>query len=127
MSTTDCRYFGDKEEVAQIALEVTMQRKSANMIWKVVFPLVILVAMMWTVFWLDIDSPADRFNISFIGIFIIVTYKFLIDGTMPRIAYFAFADALLLYSFVIMAGDHCQELACARLGQTRQAGGCGSR
>jgi len=108
--TTDYRYFGDKEEVSQIALEVTMQRKSANMIWKVIFPLVVLVAMMWTVFWLDIDSLTDRLNISFIGILTIVAYQFLIDGTMPRIAYFTFTDALLLYSFVIMAATIAQSL-----------------
>lgn len=109
-STTDYRYFGDKEEVAQIELEITMKRKSANIIWKVIFPLVILVAMMWTVFWLDIDSLTDRLNISFIGILTIVAYQFLIDGTMPRISYFTFTDALLLYSFVIMAATIFQSL-----------------
>ncbi len=87
-----------------------MKRKSANIIWKVIFPLVILVAMMWTVFWLDIDSLTDRLNISFIGILTIVAYQFLIDGTMPRISYFTFTDALLLYSFVIMAATIFQSL-----------------
>jgi hypothetical protein len=108
--TTDYRYFGDKEEVSQIELEITMKRKSANIIWKVIFPLVILVAMMWTVFWLDIDSLTDRLNISFIGILTIVAYQFLIDGNMPRISYFTFTDALLLYSFVIMAATILQSL-----------------
>ena len=109
-STTDYRYFGDKEEVSQIELEITMKRKSANIIWKVIFPLIILVAMMWTVFWLDIDSLTDRLNISFIGILTIVAYQFLIDGSMPRISYFTFTDALLLYSFVIMAATIFQSL-----------------
>lgn len=108
--TTDYRYFGEKEEVSQITLEITMERRSANIIWKVIFPLVVLVAMMWTVFWLDIDSLTDRLNISFIGILTIVAYQFLVDGTMPRISYFTFTDALLLYSFVIMAATIAQSL-----------------
>lgn len=108
--TTDYRYYGDEAQSSQIELEITMQRKSANVIWKVLFPLVILVAMMWTVFWLDIDSLADRLNISFIGILTIVAYQFLIDGAMPRISYFTFTDALLLASFVIMAATIFQSL-----------------
>ena len=108
--TTDHRYYGDEAENSQIELEITMRRKSANVIWKVIFPLVILVAMMWTVFWLDIDSLADRLNISFIGILTIVAYQFLIDGAMPRISYFTFTDALLLSSFVIMAATIFQSL-----------------
>lgn len=98
----DHRYYGDKKEFSEIKMTITMQRKSANMIWKVIIPLLVLVLLMWAIFWIDVDNLADRLNTAFIGILTIVAYQFLIDGTMPRIDYFTFMDAVLLYSFIFM-------------------------
>lgn len=104
------RYYGQDQKVSQLVLSVNMKRKAANIIWKVIVPLIILVSMMWAVFWMDIEGLPDRLNISFIGILTIVAYQFLIDGTMPRISYFTFTDAVLLFSFVIMVGTIFQSL-----------------
>lgn len=99
---SDYRYYGTKEELSAITLTITLERKPSNMIWKVMFPLVLLVSLMWAVFWMDIENLADRLNVAFIGILTIVAYQFLIDGNMPRISYFTFTDAVLLFSFIVM-------------------------
>ncbi|MBC2594657.1 hypothetical protein H5P28_10335 [Ruficoccus amylovorans] len=98
----DFSYYGSKKAFSELTLVITMERKSANMIWKVILPLIILVLLMWAVFWLEADNLSDRLNVAFIGILTIVAYQFLIDGSMPRIDYFTFTDAVLLYSFVVM-------------------------
>ncbi|CAA0100945.1 Proton-gated ion channel [Halioglobus japonicus] len=100
--TADFRYYGTKAEFSEITMTITLERKSSNMLWKVMFPLVLLVSLMWAVFWMDIENLADRLNVAFIGILTIVAYQFLIDGSMPRISYFTFTDAVLLYSFIVM-------------------------
>lgn len=98
----DFRYYGSRKEFSEVTLTITLERKSSNMLWKVMFPLVLLVSLMWAVFWMDIENLADRLNVAFIGILTIVAYQFLIDGSMPRISYFTFTDAVLLYSFIVM-------------------------
>jgi hypothetical protein len=98
----DFRYYGGRQDFSEIHLEISLTRQSANFIWKVIFPLIVLVLLMWAVFWLEVDNLSDRLNLAFIGVLTIVAYQFLIDGTMPRISYFTFTDAVLLYSFVIM-------------------------
>ncbi|WOO42405.1 hypothetical protein [Rubellicoccus peritrichatus] len=116
------RYYGEDQKVSQLILSVDMKRKSANIIWKVIVPLIILVSMMWAVFWMNTDDLPDRLNISFIGILTIVAYQFLIDGNMPRISYFTFTDAVLLFSFVIMVGTIFQSLIVYNLSKNgRQA------
>ncbi|MBC2603728.1 hypothetical protein H5P30_18265 [Puniceicoccus vermicola] len=98
----DFRYYGGRENFSELTLTIGLKRKSGNLIWKVILPLVILVLLMWAVFWMDEDNLSDRLNVSFIGILTIVAYQFLIDGSMPRIDYFTFTDAVLLYSFLVM-------------------------
>lgn len=98
----DFRYYGHPEQVSVIRFNITLKRESDNIIWKVIVPLIILVLLMWAVFWMEVDDLSDRLNISFIGILTIVAYQFLIDGAMPRIAYFTFTDTVLLYSFLVM-------------------------
>lgn len=98
----DFRYDGSGLDTSEIHLAISLRRQPGNFIWKVIVPLIVLVLLMWAVFWLDVDTLAERLNLAFIGVLTIVAYQFLIDGTMPRISYFTFTDAILLYSFVIM-------------------------
>ena len=104
------RYHGQKQAISQICLTIVMQRQSAHVVWDIIFPILILVSMIWSIFWMDIESLADRLNISFIGILTIVAYQFLIIDNMPRISYLTFTDALLLLSFVIMSATIPQSL-----------------
>lgn len=100
--TMDYRYFGDRADFSEIHMEIALTRQSSNFIWKVIFPLTVLVLLMWAVFWLEVDNLSERLNLAFIGVLTIVAYQFMIDGSMPRVSYFTFTDAVLLYSFVIM-------------------------
>ena len=99
---SDYRYSGTKREFSEITMTITLERKSSSIFWKIMFPLIILVSLMWAIFWIDIESLADRLNVAFIGILTIVAYQFVIDGNMPRISYFTFTDAVLLFSFMVM-------------------------
>ena len=98
----DYRYYGGTKVFSEINLAISLTRQSANFIWRVIFPLIVLVLLMWAVFWLEVDNLSERLNLAFIGVLTIIAYQFLIEGTMPRISYFTFTDIILLYSFVIM-------------------------
>lgn len=100
--TMDYRYLGDRKEFSEIHMEISLTRLSSNFIWKVIFPLTVLVLLMWAVFWLEVDNLSERLNLAFIGVLTIVAYQFMIDGSMPRVSYFTYTDAVLLYSFVVM-------------------------
>jgi hypothetical protein len=103
-------FYGEERQLSMILLSITIDLQSANIVWKVILPLIILVLLMWAVFWMDVDDLSERLNIAFIGILTIVAYQFLIDGSMPRISYFTFTDTLLLYSFLVMCLSVFQSL-----------------
>lgn len=98
----DFRYYGGEKVFSEVQLTISLARESANFVWKIIVPLIILVLLMWVVFWLEVDSLSERLNLAFIGVLTIVAYQFLIDGTMPRISYFTFTDTILFFSFTVM-------------------------
>ncbi|WP_269542214.1 hypothetical protein [Cerasicoccus fimbriatus] len=108
--TVKHRFFGEPQEVSQLKVYFTLQREPGHIIWDILFPLFILIILMWSIFWIDSNNLTDRLNIAFIGILTIVAYQFLIDGSLPRIPYFTFTDAIVFLSFIIMAGVVFQSL-----------------
>jgi hypothetical protein len=59
--------------------------------------------MIWSIFWVDIDSLADRLNVAFVGVLTIVAYQFVVIDNMPRMSYLTLTDVILLISFVTMS------------------------
>ena len=88
---------------SRLVTTIQLQRRSWQYVWEILFPLVVLVSVVWSIFWVEIDSLADRLNISFIGVLTIVAYQFVLVENMPRMSYLTFLDSVLITSFVMMA------------------------
>jgi hypothetical protein len=102
---------GDREtRFSRLVATITLERRSWQYVWEILFPLLVLVSVVWAIFWVETDSLADRLNISFIGVLTIVAYQFLIVDSMPRMSYLTLTDAVLLGSFLIMAATVPQSL-----------------
>lgn len=103
------------ERYSRLLTTIQLQRRSWQLVWQMVFPLLVLVSMIWSIFWIDIESLPDRLNVSFIGVLTIVAYQFVVIDHMPNMSYLTFIDALLLASFVAMAATIPQSLFIHRL------------
>lgn len=88
---------------SRLVTTIQLQRRSWQYVWEILFPLIVLVSVVWSIFWVEIDSLADRLNISFIGVLTIVAYQFVLVENMPRMSYLTFLDSVLITSFVMMA------------------------
>ncbi len=95
---------------SRLVTTVHLRRQSWQLVWEMLFPLIVLVSVIWSIFWIDIDSLADRLNVSFIGVLTIVAYQFVVIENMPRMSYLTFTDMLLLISFLTMAATIPQSL-----------------
>ena len=109
-------YIGSLDKTfSRIVTTITLERRSGQIVWDILLPLVVLVSMVWSIFWLDSEDVADRLNISFIGVLTIVAYQFVVIDNMPRMAYLTFTDSLLLISFLITSATIPQSLLLRRL------------
>jgi len=89
--------------ISRMVATIHLQRRSWQLVWQMLFPLIVIVSMIWSIFWVDIDSLADRLNVAFVGVLTIVAYQFVVIDNMPRMSYLTLTDVILLISFVTMS------------------------
>jgi hypothetical protein len=117
------------ERFSRLVTTIHLKRRSWQFVWQMLFPLLVIVSMIWSIFWIDSSSLADRLNVSFIGVLTIVAYQFVVVEHMPRMSYLTFTDTLLLVSFVTMSATIPQSLAvhsltrCGREARARRIDG----
>lgn len=89
----------DRAPFSELVLEVIISRRSGFFIWKILIPLMVLVSLSWSVFWMIGDGLADRMSVSLTGVLTVVAYQFIIVADLPRVPYFTFMDVVLTLSF----------------------------
>ena len=93
----------EEEPFSKFLMHIKLIRKPGFYLWKIIIPLVILVMISWSVFWMAEENLADRISFSLTGILTVVAYQFLISENLPNISYLTLMDAILSLSFVIIA------------------------
>lgn len=85
-----------------LVLAFDVRRRSLFMLRLVVTPLLLIVVLSWSVFWMDRSTLGDRINISFIGILTSVAYQIVVGGILPQISYITWMNIFLNISFWLM-------------------------
>ena len=92
------------------------ERKSLFMVRLVIVPLLLIVMLSWSVFWMDQSSLGDRISVSFIGILTVVAYQIVLSEILPRISYLTLMNGFLNMSFFVVCASVVVSLwvGCAR-------------
>jgi len=93
----------DDAPFSEFVIELSVSRRPDFYLLKVFLPMALIVALSWAVFWMVESDLGDRLGISFTGLLTVVAYQFIIGDTLPHLPYLTFMDALINYSFVMMA------------------------
>lgn len=93
----------DRKPFSEFLMTIEVARLSSYYQWKILLPLIILVAISWSVFWMVGDGLADRMSVSLTGLLTIVAYQFIVSDGLPKVSYFTLMDGILTLSFVMMA------------------------
>jgi len=95
-------YAGSTGVASAFVVSMEVERESFFMVRLVIFPLMLIVMLSWSVFWMDRSSLGDRINVSFIGILTAVAYQIVVSEILPHISYLTFMNGFLNLSFFIM-------------------------
>jgi hypothetical protein len=95
-------YAGRRGISSAFIVSVDVQRESWFARRLVVFPLVVIVLLSFSVFWMDRSSLGDRLSVSFIGILTAVAYQLVTGDQLPHISYFTLIHGFLGISFLAM-------------------------
>ena len=103
---------------SRYVLEVEITRKPGFYLWKVFLPLVVIVALSWSVFWMTDERFSSRSRISSTGVLTIVAYQFVFAKDLPRLGYLTLLDQIMIGSFILLAVTVFESLLVDRASQT---------
>lgn len=106
---------GSQSTVSELVATVRIERQPMHVLVSIVLPLIMLVLLTFSVFWMDQEGLSDRINIQFIGILSVVAYYFVVKDSAPEIAYLTLMDAFILTSFFLPAAGVVITLVVDRL------------
>lgn len=119
--TLEAPYAGSGGQSSALVLAVDVRRQSFFALRLIVVPLLMIVMLSWSVFWMDRTSAGDRMSVSFVGILTVVAYQMVIGGILPDIAYVTLIHAFMNISFFVMCGTVAVNLwvgACEKRGES---------
>lgn len=82
--------------------EFTALRNVQHYILKVILPLILIVIMSWTVFWIDPVNASSQISVAVTSMLTLIAYRFAIDNELPRLPYMTRLDAFILTSTLLV-------------------------
>ncbi|HTY55623.1 MAG TPA: hypothetical protein VMB26_10505 [Candidatus Binataceae bacterium] len=90
------------ETTSEIQFNIYVQRRSNFYIWKVFLPLLLMVVLSWTVFWIDNSELNSQVTISVTTILTVIAFAFAISTNLPKVPYLTFIDVFFLTCYVFV-------------------------
>lgn len=88
--------------ISAAVVSIEVARRPGFVLRVIVVPLMLLVMLSWSVFWMDRESLGDRMDISFIGILTVVAFQIVVSDSLPRISYFTLMSAFLYLNYLML-------------------------
>jgi hypothetical protein len=89
-------------EYSGYAFEFTASRNVQHYILKVLLPLILIVMMSWSVFWIDPTTSNTQFSIAVTSMLTLIAYRFAVDNQLPRLPYMTRLDVFFLISTLLV-------------------------
>ena len=98
-------YAWSDKEFKSLEFVFNIKRDAWFFIWRLVLPLVLMVIMTWSIFWMDGEKLNDRIKVCSYGFLTSVTFSLAVSTILPRISYLTFLDKILIgtYIYVMLA------------------------
>lgn len=90
------------ETTSQMRFTIEVKRKYNFYIWKVFLPLLLMVLLSWTVFWIDPSELSSQVQISVTTILTVIAFAFAISTNLPKVPYLTFIDVFFLGCYVFV-------------------------
>jgi hypothetical protein len=90
------------DSIARLDIRLLAKRHPGYYLWKVIFPLCLIVLMAWSVFWIDPSQIGPQLGLSTATVFTLIAFRFTLGFFMPHVAYFSRLDTfVLLCTFLV--------------------------
>ncbi|HET6889171.1 MAG TPA: hypothetical protein VFH87_14735 [Candidatus Udaeobacter sp.] len=89
-------------EYSSYTFEFTAARNVQHYILKVILPLVLIVIMSWSGFWIDPVNSSAEISVAVTSMLTLIAYRFAVDTQVPRLPYMTRLDVFFLISTLLV-------------------------
>jgi hypothetical protein len=103
---------------------VHVSRNPQHYVWMVLVPLLLIVFMSWTVFWIDPTQSGVQIGVATTSMLTLIAYRLPLASEVPRVPYMTRLDTFMLYATVLVFLSLIQVIltsSLARRGQEARA------
>jgi len=93
---------GHDREFSQIEFTLPARRHAGFFVSRVIMPLILIVIMSFTVFWIDPKDIGPQLGIAATSMLTIIAFQFAVNNSLPRIFYLTRIDLFILFSTTIV-------------------------
>ena len=94
-------------------MEIGLQRSANYFIWKLIFPLCLIVAMSWVPRWIEANEVGTAIGIAATSFLTLVAYLFATTVLLPRVSYFTRMDEFILMTNLMVFASLFQTVMMA--------------
>ena len=109
-----------EDPVAGAALTIEAERRREFFIFKVITPLIFIVAMSWLVFWIDPKQASTQISVAVTAMLTLIAYRFVIGASLPRLPYLTRLDYFILAATALVFAALVQVVITASYAQHDQ-------
>ena len=109
-----------KDPLAGIAFSFEVQRRHEFFIFKVIAPLIFIVAMSWLVFWIDPRQATTQISVAVTAMLTLIAYRFVLGASLPRLPYLTRLDYFILAATVLVFATLVQVVITASYVQSEE-------
>jgi hypothetical protein len=81
---------------------IPAKRLSGYYAWKVIVPLMLIVFMSWTVFWINPSQVGPQISMSATSMLTLIAFQFAMGNILPRLSYFTIMDRFMFGSTLLV-------------------------
>ncbi len=104
-----------------VEVTITIERKSSYYLFKVIFPIFLILMICWSAVWINPKEIESRLTITIVCLLSLIAYNFVIDSDMPKLEYLTIMDYIILISYVYAAIPNFLSIYSFKLIKTNKA------
>jgi Neurotransmitter-gated ion-channel ligand binding domain len=102
MVNSTLAYGGRMPTRPDLIFTLTVKRQYSYYLWKIFFPLILMVIVSYSAYFIDVTDHYTQITIALTTILTVIAFSFSVESSMPKVPYLTYIDCFFLATYVIV-------------------------
>jgi hypothetical protein len=102
MADSSFAYGNRAPMLPALTFTLTVKRQYPYYLWKIFFPLILIVIVAYSAFFVEIKDHYTQITIALTTILTVIAFSFSVESSMPKVPYLTYIDCFFLATYVLV-------------------------